>query len=160
MELILDVIIILLAIFIAYQDITQRKVLLIALVGFIIILVFKAVMLSLYVEVLLFNRLINLLIVGVLILLLWMYFKFLRKRKLAEVIGMGDILLFISFAIAFEAEVFIPHLTLSLIFSLLFHFLFKNYYDKEKTIPLAGFMCIYFIGILIAGHFHFEIPLM
>jgi hypothetical protein len=158
MESFLDILVITLAVLITYQDIKQRRVHFIALAAFIGLLVVKAVYLSAYIEVLLLEILMNLTIVGVMILLLWIYFKFLRKKRLFEVIGMGDILLFVAFAIAFEAGTFIIHLTMSLVFSLIFHFIFKNHYKKHKTIPLAGFMCIYFIGILVMEKFHLEIP--
>jgi hypothetical protein len=157
-ELFLDISMIILASTICYQDVKTRLVHLILLVGFIGLLAFKAVWETSYIEVLVLERLINLIILSLTLLLVWIYFKFIRKKRFLNVIGMGDILVFLAFVIAYEANTFIIHLTLSLIFSLLLHFIFKNNYKKKDTIPLAGFMCIYFIGVLLMERFHILIP--
>ena len=87
---------------------------------------------------------INLLIICILILILFLYTKFKLKLKLNEAIGIGDILFFIGLAFAFPPITFTVLFVFSLIFSLFLHFIMKN---KIETIPLAGYMSVFFMII-------------
>ena len=60
-------------------------------------------------------------------------------------IGWGDILFLLACALFFSPANFIVFYFLSLVFSLLFHFLFKLISKKNycKTIPLAGFQALF-----------------
>ena len=160
MSVFLNISIILCCIFIAYQDIKQRKVLLLVLLGLISLVTFKAILLAAYLEVALLECFINLVIISLMVLLLWIYFKLLRKKQLTDVLGLGDILMFVVFAIAFSAVTFIIHLTLSFVFSLMFHLILKKHYKKENTVPLAGFMSIYLIGLLLVESVEIKIPFL
>lgn len=68
-----------------------------------------------------------------------------REAQLEKKIGWGDILFLLACAFFFSPANFIIFYFLSLVFSLLFHFLFKLINKKKyhKTIPLAGFQALF-----------------
>ena len=59
-------------------------------------------------------------------------------------IGIGDLLLFIAFTLGYESTEFVIHFTMAMIFSLVVHLLMKSFYKKHKTVPLAGYMAVFF----------------
>ena len=68
-----------------------------------------------------------------------------RESQLEKKIGWGDILFLLACASFFSPANFIIFYFLSLVFSLLFHFLFKliNKKNYQNTIPLAGFQALF-----------------
>jgi hypothetical protein len=94
----------------------------------------------------------NILLVCSILLLLWIYFKIIKKQRFLNVsIGVGDILFFYAFALGFPIITFMILLISCFYFSLL-AFVVLNFFVKAKTIPLAGFMCIFLIGILLISN--------
>lgn len=99
--------------------------------------------------VFLLNALSNVILVTLIILILWTFTKFLtRKPFLNHSMGLGDVLFMYALALGFPTLTFIILLSCSIIFSLLLHV----YIQKAKTnttIPLAGFMSLFLIAILL-----------
>lgn len=96
-------------------------------------------------SVILINSGVNLSLILTVLLILWVYSKIILKKKLVnESIGIGDILFFIFLSFCFSVISFFVLFVFSLIFSLLLHFAFKSGSTKHKTIPLAGYMAVFF----------------
>ena len=89
---------------------------------------------------------INILIISLVVFILFLYAKYKMKLKFQEVIGLGDLLLFFGLTFAFPPITFIILFVCSLFFSLILYLLFK----RKHTIPLAGYMCIFYILIYLA----------
>lgn len=93
----------------------------------------------------------NLIYLSVLFFLSFMYLRLKYKAQLAHAlsyIGMGDILFLLSLACWFEPISFFVFVVGSLIFSLIFHFIFlycSKSYQQKLTVPLAGFQSICFV---------------
>ncbi|MEX0275118.1 MAG: hypothetical protein AB3N16_12145 [Flavobacteriaceae bacterium] len=95
----------------------------------------------------------HLLLVAVIIALLWVYTKFLRKQEFLNAsFGFGDVLCLIAFALGFPTVTFIVLLASGLCFSVL-AFIVLNYFVNAITVPLAGFICLFLIGILLLSNF-------
>ena len=75
----------------------------------------------------------------------------LKKPFLQSVLGLGDILFFMAIAFSFSIASFLVLFVFSLIFSLLMHTLLKHK-QKETTVPLAGYMALFF-GFIYALSF-------
>lgn len=91
---------------------------------------------------------INLILILVLILISYLYLTVILKRKyINESIGLGDLLLFISLSLVFPTITFWVLFVISLLFSLVLYFFIKNIKKEIKTIPLAGYMSLFF-GII------------
>ncbi len=75
----------------------------------------------------------------------------LKKSFLQSVLGLGDILFFMAIAFSFSIATFLVLFVFSLIFSLLMHTLLKHR-QKETTVPLAGYMALFF-GFIYALSF-------
>ena len=76
-----------------------------------------------------------------------------ERNQLESIIGIGDILFLMVCALFFSLVNFILFYCMSLLFALIFHFLFKISFNKKsyrKTIPLAGFQALFlFIYIFL-----------
>ena len=132
---------------ILYQDIKERKV-----YWFLFIIVASSAGYLYYTHTFfeLFWRtsLINLGIIGIVFLVLEAYSKFKLKVALKDVFGLGDALLFFGVCFAFPVAAFIIFFVFSLLFSLLLHLILKQK-TKETSVPLAGYMSLFFIGIYL-----------
>ena len=84
----------------------------------------------------------NLILILFLLLVCYMYTK-LRKIEFANSFGLGDVLFFIFISFTFSTISFFVLFIFSLFFSLLLH-LFLSQKDREKTVPLAGYMSLFF----------------
>lgn len=86
----------------------------------------------------------NLLVVFILLLVSYLYASLkLQQPLLKEVFGLGDVLFFVSIAFSFSIISFFVLLIFSLLFSLLLHFVLQHK-QAEKTVPLAGYMSLFF----------------
>lgn len=92
----------------------------------------------------------NLMFVTFLILIVFVYSKFKLKVKFFDTFGLGDILLFLAITFSFSSLSFYIIFIFSLIFSLLLHLLLKQK-SVLKTVPLAGYMSLFF-GIIFISH--------
>ena len=148
----LKIILILLFFTILYQDCKDRMVywFLYPLIG---ILAFAIQFLILPIDSIMLNISSNLALVLFLLLVSYLYVR-VRKLKFSKSFGLGDVLFFIFISFTFSIISFIILFIFSLIFSLLAHFaLSKKSYDK--TVPLAGYMSLFF-GTVYAFTFFCE----
>ncbi len=91
------------------------------------------------------NSAVNLLLIFTVLLILWVYTKLILHRKLInESIGIGDVLFFIFLSFCFSIISFFVLFVFSLLFSLLLHFALKSKNTISETIPLAGYMSLFF----------------
>lgn len=96
-------------------------------------------------SMILVNSTVNLLLIVTVLSVLWVYSKLiLKKRLINEGIGIGDILLFVFLSFCFSIISFFVLFVFSLLFSLLIHLLLKKNYTNTETIPLAGYMALFF----------------
>jgi hypothetical protein len=143
---------------ILYQDCKDRKVywFLYPLTG-VLALVLQLKALPFY--AVLINAGFNLLFVAVLLLVCYLYASFkLKKNLLKEVFGLGDVLFFLFIAFSFSIVSFFILFVFSLLFSLLLHFILRRG-QTEKTVPLAGYMSLFF-GAIYAVSFFYDFPLL
>ncbi len=90
----------------------------------------------------------NITLVSSVLLTLFIYCKlFLKKAFLNTSFGLGDLLFFYAISVAFPTTTFTILFVFSLIFSLALHFIRKQR-KVEITIPLAGYMALFFTIIL------------
>jgi len=136
------------------QDCKDRKVywFLYPIIG---ILVFVLQMQSASLYPTLINSGFNLLFISLLLLVCYAYAKLkLRQPLLKEVFGLGDVLFFVCIAFSFSIVSFLILFVFSLLFSLLLHFALQ-YKQTEKTVPLAGYMSLFF-GVVYGISFFWE----
>jgi len=133
---------------IAYQDIKDRMVnwVLFPIVGFLLgFLYLQQTSMTIFA----LNVGANIGIVCTVIFLLWVYTKFIRKQDFLNAsFGLGDILVLCAFALGFPTVTFIVLLASSLCFSVL-AFIVLNYFTNTRTVPLAGFICLFLTYILL-----------
>lgn len=84
----------------------------------------------------------NLILVLFLLLVCYVYTR-LRKLEFTNSFGLGDVLFFIFIAFTFSTISFLVLFIFSLFFSLLLHLVLSRK-DKQKTVPLAGYMSLFF----------------
>lgn len=98
------------------------------------------------------NAVCNLSFVLVLLGCSYLYARRVLKRNFLETTGWGDILLLLALTFCFSPVPFIVLLVFSLIFALGLHMILKkkSLYD---TVPLAGYISLFFTGAYIASFF-------
>lgn len=93
----------------------------------------------------------NILLVSMMLLILFLYTKHIAKMKFLNVsFGLGDLLFFYAFALGFPTVTFIVLFVGSILFSLTIFLLSKSK-QKLDTIPLAGLMGFFLIGVILAS---------
>ncbi|TRW21031.1 general secretion pathway protein [Flavobacterium zepuense] len=99
------------------------------------------------------NSVINLILILLVVAISYVYVVlFKRKRFLNDSIGSGDLLLFLSLSMTFATVAFTLLFVFSLLFSLLLHMIFKNR-QADKTVPLAGYMALFFAAVYSISFF-------
>jgi hypothetical protein len=137
---------------IAYQDLKDRMVLWVAFPVMALILTFIHIANSGWELVLWFSAT-NLLLVSGILLLLFLYTGFFRRKKFLNTsLGLGDILFFYAFSLGFPTLTFVILFVGSLLFSLSLFLLLKSIQSME-TVPLAGFMSLFLIGAMTLSFF-------
>ena len=125
---------------ILYQDVKERQVywFLFPISGLCcaILFYFKTIEELFYISVL-----INLAFVTILLLIIYVYTKFKIKTTFNTVFGLGDVMLFLALALSFSSVSFIVLFSSALIFSLVLHLVLNK---KSATVPLAGYMSLFF----------------
>ena len=91
------------------------------------------------------------LIFVVLILAVSMIYARFRKLNFKNTIGIGDILFFLFIAGTFSIVSFLILFVFSLLFSLILHLVLNNK-KEQSTVPLAGYMSLFF-GVVYAISF-------
>ena len=91
----------------------------------------------------------NILLVTAVLLLLWGYTRYIRKKAFLNTsFGLGDILFLYAFALGFPTLTFTVLFTAAMVFSLL-AFVILQYFRKSETVPLAGFLGIFLIVLFL-----------
>lgn len=138
----LQVLLIVSLLYIAYQDFNERKVFgfLFPLVGILAgFLHFKNTLPELFMV----SIVINITFVLMLILFIFLYSKIKLKKAVQETFGMGDTLFFLAISFSFSSYTFIVTFIFSLIFSLSIHLILKRK-SNFISVPLAGYMSIFY----------------
>ncbi len=80
------------------------------------------------------------------------FYYSLKKRAWINpfdtLIGWGDVLFLIALAPLFSFRNYIVFFIMGTVFSLIFYVIIKSIYPIEKTIPFAGYLSIFIIGIM------------
>lgn len=153
MVILLKLFLVLILCMIFYQDYRDRMVLwlfypLVSVFGFCIQLFYYSW------QSIIAQSLINLIFILLLICISFLFSKLVIKKKfLNESIGIGDVLLFFGITVLFPIITFCVLFVVSLIFSLIMHLVLTNKKEKKATIPLAGYMSLFYGVIYIASIF-------
>lgn len=132
----------------AFQDLKDRMVMWI-IFPVIGLLLFVLHLINSHWEVGLIYILTNILIISGVLLLLYLYTKHILKQKFLNVsFGLGDILFLYALALGFPTITFIIVLVGSIFFSLIAFLLLKRY-KEMSTVPLAGLMGLFLIGLVL-----------
>ena len=100
-------------------------------------------------EVFALTTLFNLCVISIFFIVIYAYAKLKLKVRPQQVFGLGDALLFVTFSFTFPTGSFISVFLFSLVFSLVIHLLVKQQ-SKFSTVPLAGYMCLFFAVTYVA----------
>ncbi len=149
MILILNIAIISILFLIFYQDMKERKVMLLLLV---ILFIVSGLLHSRFqvLEYFLLNIAINFCVVACILFILFLYTRFMMKTKLFTVFGMGDLLFFLVLAVSFPTPVFLVMFSSSLLFAFIISTVLKKT-AHNKAIPLAGFQALFMMLIMISN---------
>ncbi|QYJ68265.1 general secretion pathway protein [Flavobacterium litorale] len=148
----LKVFIILIFLIIFYQDVKDRQVywFLYPVLG---IIAFTINTINTNLIIASINTAINTIIALTVLIVAKIYSDIILKKKfLNAAIGMGDILMFLFLSATFATVSYSILLVFSLIFSLLMHLILKNK-STFNTVPLAGYMALFFASVYGASFF-------
>ncbi|MEL6919033.1 MAG: hypothetical protein AAFO99_15055 [Bacteroidota bacterium] len=141
---------------ITYQDLKDRAVLW-------VIFPITGLLLSLlhwngsHARLFLFYISVNVVLISLVLLVLFLYTKFVaRKKFLNSSFGLGDLLFFYAFALGFPTVTFLTLFAISILFSLMVYLFLKIRSDMD-TVPLAGLMGL-FLGLVILLSLYPSIP--
>ena len=136
---------------VAFQDFRDREVMWVCFPA-IALLLAGAHILQVGLEHFVFFAVSNILLISFVLFILWAITKYVLKRAFLDVsFGTGDMLFMYAFALGFPTVTFIVLFVASIFFSLLAFMLLKVF-DKSGTVPLAGFMGIFLIAMLLISH--------
>ena len=91
---------------------------------------------------------INLSIISMIMVIMFLYARLKMKRPFREVFGLGDLLFFITIAIALPSLSFVVLFVGAILFSGLLHLVSRQ---QEHTVPLAGYMALFFALCLVVN---------
>lgn len=136
--------------FVLFQDVKNRSIhILLPILIFILAIVINYVSETLALENILYNLLFILInIIGIVI-----YYSIKKKalvNPIDNTLGMGDVLFFIAVTPLFSFRTFILFFIVGLIFSLIIHGIVYILFQKDKMIPLAGYLALFLILNLFA----------
>ncbi|MDB9954020.1 hypothetical protein OAD49_00475 [Flavobacteriaceae bacterium] len=126
---------------VVYQDLKDRSVywFLFPAIGICAgTLFFKETSVGFFLEAIL----LNLLFIGLLLGVIFLYTTYKLKMKLSDAFGLGDGLLFVALVFSFAQLTFMIVFVFGLVGSLLLHLVLKKY--KSEFVPLAGYMSVFF----------------
>jgi hypothetical protein len=95
-------------------------------------------------DLFLMSVLMNLFFITVLFIIVFLYATCKLKTSFFNTIGLGDLILFIGLSLSFSTISFIVIFICALIFSLVIHLSMKKE-SIEATVPLAGYMSLFFL---------------
>lgn len=91
----------------------------------------------------------NSILVSCILLILFLYTTYIARKKFINVsFGMGDLLFFYALALGFPTITFILLFVGSIFFSIVIY-AFTKKKQQENTVPLAGLMSIFLIGVVL-----------
>lgn len=97
--------------------------------------------------------LMNIVLVTTIVSILYLYTRFIARMRFLNVsFGLGDLLFFYALALGFPTYTFIILFVSAILFSLLV-FLISKSNNEMKTIPLAGLMGLFLIGVVLLSFF-------
>nr|MUH40232.1 hypothetical protein [Zobellia laminariae] len=100
-------------------------------------------------EVFLWFSLTNFILVNGILFVLFLYTKYIMRKKFINVsFGLGDVLFFYALALGFPTITFVFIFVGAILFSLILFLIFKNKWSVN-TVPLAGLMGLYLLGVFI-----------
>ncbi len=147
MIFIIKIILVVSLVAIAYQDYKQRMVyaFLFAIVGLCVgMLHYQNTSLTLFLK----NTSYNIIFVGSIIGVLWIYATFKLKISLfKEAFGVGDAFMFLALTLAFPVFTFMILLCFGFLACLLLSIPF--FFKKTETVPLAGQLSAFFIMVYV-----------
>ena len=145
----LNITIVLLHLWVFYQDLKERKVMLILLIVLAALSGFLHSQYSLF-EVFLLNILVNIAVVSVVVFVLLLYTRFVLHKKLFDAFGPGDLIFFLILAVSFPIPSFLVIFSCSLLFAFIVSILLKASM-KEKTVPLAGLQSLFVATLMMSN---------
>jgi len=95
---------------------------------------------------------VNFVFVALLIAVVFLYSKLKLKTSISNTFGLGDGLLFLALIFSFSSISFVILFVFGLIFSLVLH-LILNKNSKYQTVPLAGYLSLFFSITYLAHWF-------
>lgn len=145
----LRVLLLLALIIVFLQDIKERQVYWFL---FPIIAICSGILLymQMFLELFYTTLIINIAFVLVLLSIVVLYSNLKMKQSITKTFGLGDGLLFLALAFTFPSITFLILFVFGLLFSLVIH-LFSNKLSKFPTVPLAGYLSLFF-AIIYLGH--------
>jgi hypothetical protein len=104
------------------------------------------------------SSLINFCISGIQAIVLFIYFRYLKKTKagISSLIGSGDALFLLMCCLLFEPVYFLWYYSLSLLFTLALHYVFikhEIYSLPGNTVALAGWQALFLVIIQLISLF-------
>ncbi|WP_299363517.1 hypothetical protein [Winogradskyella sp.] len=129
--------------FVFYQDVKER---LVYWFLFPVIAICSGILLynNMFYEAIKTTLIINFAFVLFLVLVVLGYSKFKLNTSISQTFGLGDTLLFFALAFTFSSISFLVLFVFGLIFSLTLHLLIKRRSVEHKTVPLAGYLSLFF----------------
>jgi hypothetical protein len=129
---------------IAFQDLKERRVHLAMILMFVLLAAVHRYFQTSFYQLFLIESSVNLCLLALLIVLIAAYFRLIRKIDPKTTIGKGDLLIFPAFCLGYDIQGFVIHFTIGLCASLILHLVLKRLYRSHQTVPLAGYLAIYF----------------
>ncbi len=101
-------------------------------------------------QVVLAASILNIVLVAIIVLVLYLYAKFiLQKTFVNGVIGSGDLLFFGAICLIFPTVSFIILFAFSIFTALVLHVLLNRFYKQHNSVPLAGYMALFFALVFL-----------
>ena len=141
----LNIVMIVLLIWIFYEDLKNREITTYVMIGLLFIGGFLNFREHIF-KIFLISTVINILVISWVVFILWLYAKFELKSNLFKVFGIGDVLFFIFMGVSFPTSTFLVIFSCSLIFSLMISLTFRK--KLTKMVPLAGMQALFLVLIV------------
>ena len=100
----------------------------------------------------------NFIFVTILLLIVFLYIKIKLKSSFKEAFGLGDVLMLLGLVFSFSTVSFLIIFVFSLLFSLVMHLVIKKY-TRFQTVPLAGYISLFFVIAYMADWFGITLSL-
>lgn len=105
-------------------------------------------------ELVLVSSIFNFGFISLLITIIYLYSKLIKRQPLINhSIGIGDVFLFYALCFLFPIITFILLFVFSLLFSLLLHSFLKEKYNQHNSVPLAGYIALFYCVVILFSFF-------